>query len=193
MGITPATILALSASGSIGKTVTATRWRSCRYVRQYSKPSSSVTPAQQEVRDLFSIGLRAWQTEFNLAQCRIDWDRLASYQAENMSGYNLYKQAAFFASKTNVDTVFIKSYYLDGDHISFQGAALSGIPMPAVSQGIDLWMGYNPWSQDFWGHREFHDGLLWSPTFPGPGTYYIRLTSNCKPIGGLIRIQYQGI
>ncbi len=41
--------------------------------------------------------------------------------------------------------------------------------MPDPSQNIDVWMGYNPYKQDYKDTRQFHANLLWSPrSLAGP-------------------------
>lgn len=192
-GAAPGFRLCLSASGSIGKKMTATRWKSCQYWRPYARPGGGKTAAQEEVRGMFAKGITAWSRDFRAKKIREDWNRLASYGEEPMSGYNAFCAAAFHASMNDPESVFIKAYMIADKHLVFDGATISGHPMPTTSQEIDLWIGYNPWQQNYWTTRRFYSGLMWSPDFPGPGTYYIRMTSQGVPVSGLIRVIYKGL
>ena len=192
MGSSPGFRIFFSASGSIGKTMTATRWKGCQYWRPYSQPGSGKTAAQAAVRKLFAQGNQAWKRDFISAQVREDWNRAASYSGVKMSGYDMFVASAYHAAVNDPAVVFVNTYHQDGDHLSFKPAVIRGFDMPDPSQKIDIWMGYNPHKQEIWDTRQFNAGLLWSPPFPGPGTYYIRMTSQGVPVSGLIRFIYKG-
>jgi len=191
-GAAPNFRIFLSASGSIGHTLTATRWNNCQYWRPYSYPSRGKTAAQAKVRELFAVGISAWRREFKSEKIREDWNRSAGYADTTMSGYDQFISSAYHASVNDPDSVFIKGYVLQDDHLSFTGTTLRIMTMPAVSQEIDFFIGYNPWQQTYVATRSFQNGVLWSPTFPGPGTYYIRMSSQGIPVSGLIRYVYRG-
>ena len=184
--------LALSFSGTIGHVITASRWKGCAYFRPYSFPSRGKTAAQSKVREMFGAAISAWKSDFKDKTIREDWDRSATYANTPMSGYNMFLASAYHAAVTDPQTVFIKSYFLDGDHLVFAPGSVSDAPLPDVSQKIDIWIGYNPHTQTYRETRDFRYGEMWSPIFPGPGTYYIKLTSDGVPVSGLIRIVYPG-
>ena len=192
MGSSPCFRLFLSASGSIGKTMTATSWKGCQYWRPYAYPNTGKSVAQAAVRKLFAQGNEAWKRDFKSKQVRDDWNLAASYAKTKMSGYDMFVASAYHAAVLNPYIVFAADYYLSGDHLVFSPAVIHGGTMPDPSQSIDIWMGYNPYKQDYKMTRQFHAGLLCSPTFPGPGTYYIRMFSEGVPVSGLIRFKYTG-
>ena len=192
MGSSPCFRLFLSASGSIGKTMTATSWKGCQYWRPYAKPGASRSPKQDIVRRMFGQAHDAWKRDFISSQVRDDWKRAASYAGTPMSGYDMFVASAYHAAVNDPAVVFASTYYLSGDHLVFKPAVIRGGIMPDPSQNIDIWIGYNPWKQDLESTRQFHAGVLWSPPFPGPGTYYIRMTSQGVPVSGLIRFVYKG-
>ena len=192
MGSSPGFRIFLSASGSIGKTMTATSWKGCQYWRPYAKPGASRSPKQDIVRRMFGQAHDAWKRDFKSSQVRDDWKRAASYAGTPMSGYDMFVASAYHAAVNDPAVVFASTYYLSGDHLVFKPAVIRGGIMPDPSQDIDIWIGYNPWKQDLESTRQFHAGVLWSPPFPGPGTYYIRMTSQGVPVSGLIRFVYKG-
>jgi len=192
MGSSPCFRLFLSASGSIGKTLTATRWKGVQYWRPYAKPGASRSPDQAIVRRMFGQAHEAWRRDFKSSQVRDDWDRAASYSGAKMSGYDMFIASAYHATVNDPSAVFATTYYQSGDHLVFAPASIKAGVDPMESQPIDIWMGYNPHKQDRWDTRQFHAGILWTPAFPGPGTYYIRMTSDGVPVSGLIRFIYKG-
>ena len=192
MGSSPGFRIFLSASGSIGKTMTATSWKGCQYWRPYAKPGASRSPKQDIVRRMFGQAHDAWKRDFKSSQVRDDWKRAASYAGTPMSGYDMFVASAYHAAVNDPAVIFASTYYLSGDHLVFTPAVIRGGIMPDPSQNIDIWIGYNPWKQDLKSTRQFHAGVLWSPPFPGPGTYYIRMTSQGVPVSGLIRFVYKG-
>lgn len=56
-----APFLALGASGTIGKTITASRWRGVPYVRQRVVPANPNSAAQQATRNVFSWANSVWK------------------------------------------------------------------------------------------------------------------------------------
>ena len=104
----------------------------------------------------------------------------------------MFIASAYHATVNDPSAVFATTYYQSGDHLVFAPASIKAGVDPMESQPIDIWMGYNPHKQDRWDTRQFHAGILWTPAFPGPGTYYIRMTSDGVPVSGLIRFIYKG-
>lgn len=188
----PGPRLYVNASGSIGHVMTATSWRGCPYWRSYSYHTRGKTAAQAIVKRMFADSSRAWKLNFKNQKVRDDWNRSASYEKEKMSGYDQFVASAYTAVVKFGNPVFVKNYMLSGNHLTFEPGMIDEKPIPTTSQNISFWIGYNPWKQSFVETRQFHSGLLSSPIFPGPGTYYIRMTSDGIPVSGLIRIKYTG-
>ena len=182
----------LSASGSIGHTITALSWKGCTYWRPYSYPAKGKTVAQAKVRTLFKMGADAWRSTFNSPQLREDWNRLAGYANVPMTGYNIFVASAYHARVKLPDVAFVSAYLLNGDHIEFRGKTINLKPIPSPSQGVDIWIGTDPADQEYWDTREFILGELWTPPFEKPGTYFIRLSSEGVPVSGLIKVVYHG-
>jgi len=61
MAKTTAPLLSLDGSGTIGKTVTFSRWRGVKYARQRIIPSNPQTAEQSKTRDVFSMLTEAWK------------------------------------------------------------------------------------------------------------------------------------
>jgi len=188
----PTPNLFLSASGSIGHTVTAIPWKGCTTWRPYSYPARGKTAAQAKVRALFKMGSDAWRAVFNSQQIRDDWNRLAGYANVPMTGYNIFVASAYHARVNDPNAVFLSAYVLHGNHLECQGKTISMASVPSPSQGIDIWIGTNPEKQDYWDTRDFRLGELWTPPFEKPGTYFIRMSSEGIPVSGLIKVTYYG-
>jgi len=141
---------------------------------------------------MFGQAHEAWVRDFKWSQVRNDWKRAASYADKKMTGYNMFIASAYHAAVNDPNVVFASTYHQSGDHLVFTPASIKAGEEPLESQNIDFWIGYNPWKQDFKETRAFHAGVMWSPPFPGPGTYYIRMTSDGIPVSGLIRVVYTG-
>jgi len=192
MASNPKPAIFLSPSGTIGHTITAQSWRGCTYWRPYSYPSRGKTVAQEKVRKLFKAGADAWRSTFNKKQIRDDWNRLAGYANIPMTGYNLFVASAYHATVNEPNAVFVKTYLLNGNHLEFTGATISQASVPSPSQDVDFWIGTDPAEQKYWDTRNFILGEIWTPPFSGPGTYYIRMSSQGIPVSGLIKIVYHG-
>lgn len=54
-------LLSLDGSGTIGKTLTYSKWRGVKYVRQRVIPENPKTTGQVETRDVFSMLVEAWK------------------------------------------------------------------------------------------------------------------------------------
>ncbi len=61
MAKTTAPLLSLDGTGTIGKTVTFSRWRGVKYARQRVIPSNPQTTEQSKTRDVFSMLVDAWK------------------------------------------------------------------------------------------------------------------------------------
>lgn len=60
MAITQAPLLSLSASGSIGKTVTYDKWKGRKFARAYAVPTGPRTGAQALTREIFGWLTQVW-------------------------------------------------------------------------------------------------------------------------------------
>lgn len=54
-------LLSFGATGAIGKTLVAAKWRGVPYARQYVKPANPQTTAQQTVRTTFALLREMWK------------------------------------------------------------------------------------------------------------------------------------
>lgn len=106
-------LMSLDASGTVGGTITFSRWKGINYVRQRVIPTYSNTFAQAAIRALIKAATEAWKANSTITPTTID----ATYKAEfataaagmAMSGFNLYVKAC--VSK-NYDAT--TSPYFDG-------------------------------------------------------------------------------
>lgn len=68
-------LLSFGATGQIGKTLVAAKWRGVPYARQYVKPANPQTVAQQQVRQTFALLREMWKLA--PAQMQAAWDAFA--------------------------------------------------------------------------------------------------------------------
>lgn len=73
-----APFLGLAASGTIGKTLTASKWRGRPYIRTRVVPSNPQTAAQSQTRDVFAWANNVWKRAPTLFVT--PWDRFAEGQ-----------------------------------------------------------------------------------------------------------------
>ena len=190
MGASPGFRIFLSASGQIGKTMTATRWKGCQYWIPYAKPGAQKSAKQAEVREKFKIADRAWKDSFKTAKIRDDWKRLAGQTDTPMSGYNLFMQSAFKASAINPNVEFVTTGTPSFDRILFRNVPVGPGGGPPITQKINIWMGYNQRQFTYFGSSNPSPYGFLSPTLPGKGIYYFRMSSGGIPCSGLIRIVF---
>lgn len=82
-----APFLALGASGTIGKTLTAATWRGRPYLRQRVIPSNPQTAGQTSTRNAFSFANQVWKLAGTLLVA--PWDRFADGQV--LTGRNRFQ------------------------------------------------------------------------------------------------------
>jgi hypothetical protein len=78
----------LSASGSIGKALTAATWKGIAYMREWFKPQNPNTEQQQWIRGIFVHAVDGWQGLD--AAGKTLWDVAVLTIGKTMSGFNFY-------------------------------------------------------------------------------------------------------
>jgi len=106
-------LFSLTASGSVGKTITFSIWKGIAYVRQLVIPTYTNTFKQSAVRTLMTDATEAWRANSVITPTTIDATYKAAFDAAAagtaMSGFNLYVQACM---SKNYDAT--TSPYYDG-------------------------------------------------------------------------------
>ena len=93
MAKTTAPLLSLDGTGTIGKTITFSRWRGIKYARQRIIPSNPQTTEQSKTRDVFSMLVDAWKLAPTLVVT--PWD-------SNAEGRPLTGRNGFIGQNTRV-------------------------------------------------------------------------------------------
>lgn len=78
--------LSVSASGTVGQIVTASRWKGIQYMREWFKPQNPRTEQQIIVRNRMIKAVASYHQES--AETKAAWDEAAYGQP--ISGFNLY-------------------------------------------------------------------------------------------------------
>ena len=78
--------LSVSASGTVGKILTACTWKGIAYMREWFRPQNPQTPLQVAQRARMSEANIMWKAE--LAPVKAAWELYVSGQA--LSGFNAY-------------------------------------------------------------------------------------------------------
>ncbi len=104
-------------SGTIGKSMTASRWKGVHYLREYTVPSNPRTPLQVRHRLIFAKGVDTWQGLLAAQQ------HLFDSLAEGMSGYNLFIKRWLEAHTVGVDEVKLPVVF---EATSVEGPDLDG-------------------------------------------------------------------
>lgn len=81
-------LLAVRASGTIGKAITFGNWRGINYARQRVVPANPQTTAQVSQRDLFAFVVSAWQR----APAAVQNAFIASARGTGYTGFNLFSK-----------------------------------------------------------------------------------------------------
>lgn len=84
-------LLALDATGTIGKTITFTHWKSIKVVKSYAKPANPRSPLQLAQRAKWREVVSLWHT-LSPWYRQEQWDLRASCHSLVMSGFNLFIQ-----------------------------------------------------------------------------------------------------
>jgi len=116
---TTAPLLSFRASGQIGKTLVASKWRGRQYMREYVIPSNPQTAAQTEVRDTFKWLQRVYKTAPPLFTAA--WARYA--QGKVMTERNAF-------SKFNLTPLLSQA---DLTNFVFSPGAFGGLPPASAS------------------------------------------------------------
>jgi len=82
-------ILSLAATGTIGRAVTMSKWKTVKTARSYRPPTNRNTPAQQAHRNRYSLAVAFASSIWGLPGIKDAWNRLASITHGNLSGWNL--------------------------------------------------------------------------------------------------------
>lgn len=89
-----APFLSLTASGTLGKTLTASKWKGIAYMRNRVIPKNPKSVDQMYVRDIISDASIAWKDEATVGGVVIDAGYKAAFatlaEGTAMSGFNLY-------------------------------------------------------------------------------------------------------
>lgn len=113
-----APFLALGASGTIGKTLTASKWRGRPYIRQRVIPSNPKTVEQTKTRDIFAWSNSVWKLMGTLATT--PWDRFADGQV--LTGRNKFQGETVANSRGDADL----------NNFTFSIGAKGGIPPTSI-------------------------------------------------------------
>lgn len=89
-----APFLSLTASGTLGNTITASKWKGVAYMRNRVIPRNPKSTAQMYVRDIISDATIAWKTGATVGGIEIDAAYKLAYDEAAMgfaySGFNLF-------------------------------------------------------------------------------------------------------
>lgn len=78
--------LSISASGTVGKILTAGTWKGIQYMREWFRPANPRTPAQVTQRGFFATAVAMWHAED--AATHLLWKTYVEGQA--LTGFNAY-------------------------------------------------------------------------------------------------------
>lgn len=92
-------LLGLGASGSIAKTLVASKWKGRPYMRQHVIPANPKTVGQTQTRDAFSFAAATWKIGGPLL--RTPWDRFAVGQV--LTGRNKFQGNFVAENRGQVD------------------------------------------------------------------------------------------
>lgn len=79
-------LFSMSASGTVGKTITYGTWKGRPYVREWFKPENPQAAKQVNVRTALTLLVAYWKTLSAAGQA--EWETAA--EGLGMSGFNLY-------------------------------------------------------------------------------------------------------
>jgi len=78
--------LSISASGTVGKMLTAGTWKGIAYMREWFKPANPRTAAQVAQRTHFADAVASWHTQ--TADTKLAWK--AHVEGQALTGFNAY-------------------------------------------------------------------------------------------------------
>ena len=189
MGSSPGFRLFLSASGSLGDVMTATRWKGCQYWIPKTGPGKQTSSAQAEVRKRFATADRAWGQSFRTEYIRNTWDLAAGDGYKPQSGYNAYMSSAYHALVADPGVMMVSSVEVVGDRLQLNVSQVDPSATRSSHQDVVICMGYSPGNMKPWAQGNLYYDWIQTPVLPGLGTYYIRMTYDGIPVSGLIRFQ----
>lgn len=91
-------LMSISASGTIGKSLTFGKWKGRPWVREWFIPENPQTPKQLNVRKALTLTIALWQTQ--TAEAKAVWDTYA--EPFNMAGVNKFVSRAMKAYITQL-------------------------------------------------------------------------------------------
>jgi len=94
-----APLLSLAARGQVGKALTFDRNAARQYVKRYSRPTDTNTPAQQDERRAMAIAIDFWLVYGNHELALDAWTRRASYAGNPLTPYNAFLAVALALAK----------------------------------------------------------------------------------------------
>ncbi len=94
-------LMSISASGSIGKSLTYGQWRGVQWVREWFTPANPQSTKQTNVRTAWDLAVAEWTG--TLTQQQKD-AYIAGAAGEKLSGFNLYMKRAMEEYVIDLDT-----------------------------------------------------------------------------------------
>jgi len=179
--------LSLSASGSIGKTVTAAPWRGVKTLREYSKPANPRTTLQVATRGTFADAVSAWRTYFTNATTRSGWSTAVSVARKRSSGYNFALSAMTKITSSDPDASFC-SAIAAGAALNATFTLLNADDGAAGDETGDfvIFAGPKPTSLSRAGTASLIAGAVTSPTLGvADAVVYVQLHKDNVPRSGI--------
>lgn len=127
-----APLFGLEASGTIGKTITYSKWKGIPYVRAWTKPKNPKTEKQKAIRTRFIYLLGKYHTLdwcFNFTHPILGYNAFAHYKRLAMSGLNYFLK--IYMKIPSAEEVFLYGcacYGTNPENTSFQVDAISTVP-----------------------------------------------------------------
>ena len=93
--------LSMDASGSVGKTLTAAKWKGRNYMKQWFKPANPRSPAQVAIRTVMANAIVYWNAGLGSADApsKLLWETHGA--KSSISGFNAFVSAYM---KANYDS-----------------------------------------------------------------------------------------
>lgn len=85
--------LSTAASGSVGKSLTASRWRSIKIIRQYAVPTGTPSAAQILQRSYLRNAINFWKAAIMSTDCEEAWGRYTSKIGKRLTAMNAFAGA----------------------------------------------------------------------------------------------------
>jgi len=104
-----APFLSLGASGTVAGTLTASRWKGIKTMRQKSEPANPNTAKQQAQRGKMRNAVSFWRFIIVAAAMKLGWNVTASLSGKPQSGFNSFTALAIKAQALDADAPMCKS------------------------------------------------------------------------------------